>query len=374
MKSNFWKNKKILVTGGASFIGSHLVDDLISKNLEVRVVDDLSSGKFENIKQHVSNKSIEFVKGDLRETKVAKKAVGGIDLIFHLAGDHGGRAYVDLHQAGPSTNLLLDGNLFWQAYMAGVGKIVFASSGCVYPNYLQIDPKKKLYLAEQQVGPPYDADNMYGWAKLMAEMTLRAYTQEFGIKSAACRFFVVYGPRGKEDHAVMAMIARAFIKQDPFIIWGNGRQVRNWTYVDDIISGLLLAAEKIDDGTSVNLGSEERLTVLETAKMILEYSGHSAKVRLHPEMPTGPANRVANNKLAKELLGWEPQVKFSEGLKTTIEWYFANKDRQKVAENLHKVLAERSLNAKARPKHKKKTNGEVSKKEFYIRSQNAMDS
>lgn len=364
MKSNFWKNKKILVTGGASFIGSHLVDDLVSKNLEVRVVDDLSSGSLQNIKHHTSNKSIEFVKGDLRETRVVKKAVSGVDLIFHLAGDHGGRAYVDLHQAGPATNLLLDGNLFWQAHRAGVGKIVFASSGCVYPNYLQINPAQKLYLAEHQVGPPYDADNMYGWAKLMAEMTLRAYTQEFGIKSAACRFFVVYGPRGKEDHAVMAMIARAFIKQDPFIIWGNGRQVRNWTYVDDIISGFLLAAEKIDDGTSVNLGSEERLTVLETAKMILEYSGHSAKVKLHLEMPTGPANRVANNKLAKELLGWEPKVKFSEGLKKTIEWYFATRDRQKVAQNLHKVLTERNLNVEATPKRKKKTNGEVSREDF----------
>lgn len=342
MNRTFWKNKKILVTGGASFIGSHLVDALVSANLDVRVVDDLSSGNFANIKHHLSNKSIEFIKGDLRETDVAKKAVSGIDLIFHLAGDHGGRGYVDLHQAGPATNLLLDGNLFWQAYKAGVEKIVFASSGCVYPNFLQIDPKKKLYLNENQVGPPYDADNMYGWAKLMAEMTLSAFTREFGVKSASCRFFVVYGPRGKEDHAVMAMIARAFIRQDPFIIWGNGRQVRNWTFVEDIIRGFILAGEKIDDGTSVNLGSEERFTVLETVKMIFEYIGHSARIELHPEMPTGPANRVANNKLAKELLGWEPQVKFSGGLEKTVEWYFATKDRREVAKDLEKLLSERS--------------------------------
>lgn len=365
MNRTFWKNKKILVTGGTSFIGSHLVDTLVSANLDIRVVDDLSSGNFENVKHHLSNKNIEFIKGDLRETDVAKKAVSGVDLIFHLAGDHGGRGYVDLHQAGPATNLLLDGNIFWQAYKAGVGKIVFASSGCVYPNYLQINPKQKLYLKESQVGPPYDADNMYGWAKLISEMTLQAYAQELGIKSASCRFFTVYGPRSKEDHAITAMIARAFIKQDPFTVWGNGRQVRNWTYVDDIIRGFILAAEKIDDGTSVNLGTEERITVLEAVKMIFDYVGYSAKIELHPEMPTGPANRVANNKLAKELLGWEPQVKFSEGLEKTIEWYFANKDRQKVAENLNKVLVERRLNTAATPKQKKKTNGEVSKKEFY---------
>lgn len=351
MNNAFWKNKKILVTGGASFIGSHLVDALVSINSRVRVADDLSSGNFENIKHHITNKSIEFIKGDLRETTFAKKAVSGIDLIFHLAGDHGGRGYVDLHQADTATNFLLDGNLFWQAHKAKVDKIVFASSGCVYPNYLQIDPKKKLYLKEGQVGPPFDADNMYGWAKLMAEMTLSAFTKEFGMKSASCRFFVVYGPRGKEDHAVMAMIARAFIKQSPFIIWGNGRQVRNWTYVEDIVKGFILAAEKIDDGTSINLGSEERITVLETVKMIFEYIGYSAKIELHPEMPTGPANRVADNKLAKELLGWEPQVKFSEGLEKTIEWYFATKDRKEVAKDFEKLLSERkNLTVKPSPK------------------------
>ncbi len=369
MNSRFWRNKKILVTGGASFIGSHLVDTLISKNINVRVVDDLSSGNLKNIDHHITNKSVEFIKGDLRETGIAKKAVSGVNLIFHLAGDHGGRGYVDLHQAGPATNLLLDGNLFWQAYRAGVGKIVFASSGCVYPNYLQINPKQKLYLEENQVGPPYDADNMYGWAKLMAEMTLSAYSEEFGIKSASCRFFTVYGPRSKEDHAITAMIARAFIKQDPFIIWGNGRQVRNWTYVDDIVSGFILAAEKIDDGTSVNLGSEERITVLEAAKMIFEYVGYSAKIELHPEMPTGPANRVANNGRAKELLGWEPKVKFSEGLERTIEWYFANKDRQQVARKLEAVLTERNEFAETTSKKREGISKRVNNEEFSKYSQ-----
>ena len=365
MNKYFWKSKKILVTGGASFIGSHLIDTLVSHNLDVRIVDDLSSGIRENIQGHLKQKSVEFIRGDLRESSVAKKAVRDVDLIFHLAGDHGGRGYVDLHQAGPATNMTLDGNLFWQAHKANVEKIVFASSGCVYPNFLQIDPSQKLYLKENQVGPPYDADNMYGWAKLMAEMTLKAYTREFGIKSASCRFFVVYGPKSKEDHAVLAMIARAFIKQNPFVIWGNGKQVRNWTFVDDIISGFLLAAEKIDDGTSVNLGSEERLTVLETAKMILEYTGHTATIELHPEMPTGPANRVANNRLAKELLGWEPQVKFSEGLAKTVEWYFANRDHSKVAKNLDKILAERvNPNIELVGKRKKETNGKMTKPEL----------
>ncbi|MCR4305882.1 MAG: NAD-dependent epimerase/dehydratase family protein, partial [Candidatus Daviesbacteria bacterium] len=103
MKFN-WKNRKILVTGGASFIGSHLVDRLVPLAAAVRVVDDLSSGKKENIQIHLKNKAIEFVQGDLREQKITGKALKGMDLVIHLAGDHGGRGYIDLHQAGPASN------------------------------------------------------------------------------------------------------------------------------------------------------------------------------------------------------------------------------------------------------------------------------
>lgn len=340
---NFWQKKKILVTGGASFIGSHLLDTLVEKVKRVRVVDDLSSGKFENIKNHLKNKSIEFSKADLRDSAIAQKAVKGIDLVFQLAGDHGGRGYVDLHQAGPATNLLVEGNVFWQAYKANVEKIVFASSGCVYPNFLQKDYHKRLYLKEYHVGPPYDADNMYGWAKLMGEMVLRAYHDDWGIKTASCRFFTVYGPRGKEDHAVMAMIARAFTKQDPFIVWGNGQQIRNWTYVDDIVEGMMKVAEKIDDGSAVNLGTRERIRVIEAVKMILDYTSHKPKIEFRPNMPTGPANRVADNSKAKKLLGWHPKTKFKDGVKKTIDWYFSTKNPREVAKILNSALIERKV-------------------------------
>lgn len=356
MNSRFWRSKKILVTGGASFIGSHLVETLVQKAAKIRVVDDLSSGKFENIKNHLKNKSIEFIKADLRDSAIAQKTVKGIDFVFHLAGDHGGRGYVDLHQAGPATNLLLEGNVFWQAYKANVEKIVFASSGCVYPNFLQTDHKKKLYLKEKHVGPPYDADNMYGWAKLMGEMVLKAYRDDWGIKTASCRFFTVYGPRGKEDHAIIAMIARAFIKQDPYIVWGDGKQVRNWTYVDDIVDGIVNVAEKIDDGGAVNLGTTERIRVIDAVKMILKYAGHSPKIVFRPHMPTGPANRVADNSKAKKLLGWHPKTKFKDGVKKTIDWYFTTKHPKQVAAILDQALIERKV------KKGKSFASEVSKK------------
>jgi nucleoside-diphosphate-sugar epimerase len=198
-----------------------------------------------------------------------------------------------------------------------------------------------LYLTEDLVGPPYDADNLYGWAKLMGEMTLRAYHAESGMKCASCRYFTVYGDRGHENHAVIAMIARAFVRQRPFVVWGTGEQIRNWTHVSDIVSGTILAAERIDDGTAVNLGTMERTRVIDAAREVLRYTGHDAEIELHPEMPTGPLNRVADNALAKKLLGWEPQVMFNDGLHRTIDWYFSAKDRGLIASGLATRLTER---------------------------------
>jgi len=338
---SFWQNRRVLVTGGASFIGSHLTDALVERGAKVRIVDDLSSGKLENIRQHLAKGTVEFIQADLREPGVARMAMQGIEIVFHLAADHGGRGYVDLHQAGPASNLFLDGLVFWEARRAGVEKVIFASSGCVYPNFLQSNPEQEIYLTEDLVKPPYDADNMYGWAKLMAELTLKAYHREYGMKAASCRYFTVYGPRGVENHAVIAMIAKAFIGQNPFEVWGDGTQVRNWTYIDDIVRGTILAAEKIDDGTAVNLGTMERVRVIDAVKMVLEYTGHKAKIQLRPDMPTGPLNRVADNSLARKLLGWEPQVPFREGLKHTIDWYFATKDREQVRKILGRMLTER---------------------------------
>jgi nucleoside-diphosphate-sugar epimerase len=336
-----WNNKRVLVTGGASFIGSALVDALVDRGADVRVVDNFSSGRRENLATHLRSKTIELIDADLLDDAVARKAAHGMHLVFHLAADHGGRGYVDLHQAACASNLGLDGLVFRACVRESVEKVVFASSGCIYPNYIQNDPSEILYLTEDKAGPPYDADNLYGWAKLMAEMTLQAYYRDYGLKAASCRYFTVYGPRGHENHAVIAMIARAFVGQDPFVVWGNGEQIRNWTHVDDIVSGTIRTAEVINDGTAINLGTMERTRVIDAVNEVLRYTRHKAAIELHPEMPTGPMNRVADNSLAKRLLGWQPKIEFMSGLRSTIDWYFSTKDRKKVAAELDTLLTER---------------------------------
>ncbi len=336
-----WKKAHILITGGASFIGSHLVDALVTCGATVRVVDDLSSGRLENIQGHIEKQRIEFIQEDLCDTGIAERMVNGIDMVFHLAAVHGGRGYLESHQAACANNLALDGIVFRASRKAGVQKIVYASSGCVYPKSEQMNPQAEIYLKENMVGPPFDADNIYGWAKLMGEMTLQAFHRDYGIKSAVCRFFTVYGERGVENHAINAMIARAFIQQDPFVVWGNGEQIRNWTHVKDITKGILLAAEKINDGLAVNIGTMERTRVIDAVHEILRYTNSHARIELHPEMPTGPLNRVADNSLAKQLLDWEPEVKFVDGLHRTIDWYFQSKDRNQVRSTLDYMLSER---------------------------------
>jgi nucleoside-diphosphate-sugar epimerase len=338
-----WKNIPVLVTGGASFIGSHLVDELVKKGARVRIVDNLSSGKKENIKSHLQQNTIEFIKGDLLFPVVAKRAVKGISHVFHLAALHGGRGYVDTHQAACVKNVLLDTLLIDSAYHAGVKQFTFASSGCVYPNYLQGDIHKEVYLSEHMIGPPYEPDNMYGWAKLTTEKALRAYFQDYHMSSASCRFFTVYGDRGVENHAIIAMIAKAFIHQNPFEIWGDGTQVRNWTYVDDIVTGMLQAAEKIHDGSAINLGTMERIRVIDAANMICDMIGYKPQFLFQTNKPTGPYNRICDNSLAKKRLDWEPKILFSEGVKKTINWYITHKKQAWVRQNLPVLLMERNI-------------------------------
>ena len=336
-----WDQKHVLVTGGASFIGSHLVDALVKRGAKVRVVDNLSSGRLENIQHAIAARAIDFTQGDLLDPRLADAAMQGIDYVFHNAADHGGRGYIDLHQVNCSTNFILDGTVFRAAEKAGVQKVIFASSGCVYPENLQTNPDEELYLTEELVGPPYNADNLYGWAKLMAEMTLRAYYKEGRMKAVSLRYFTAYGPRCPESHAVMAMIARAMTDQNPFEVWGTGQQIRNWTHVSDIVEGSIRAAERIEDGSAINIGTMERTKVVECALAVLSYMGKNIELKFDPSKPTGPYNRVCDLTRCRAMLGWEPQVKFLDGLHSTIDWYVEHHDAKQLRHSLEHILVER---------------------------------
>lgn len=336
-----WEGLPVLVTGGASFIGSHLVDKLVGLRAKVTVADDLSSGTVENMQPHLDAGRINFIEADLRRQDTAEAVISGQSCVFHLAADHGGRGYIETHEAQCAGNLLLDGIVFSACLKSGVKRLIYASSGCVYPTILQANKDNVVNLVEAQAGPPFDADGMYGWAKLMGEKVLAAYARELGMQTVSCRYFTAYGPRATESHAVMAMIARAFIKQDPFEVWGTGEQLRNWTYVSDIVDGTIAAAEYVGSGEAVNIGTMEATRVLDAVHLILEQTGHTAEIETRPDMPTGPYYRIADNAKLFELSGWMPQIDFKTGLQRTIEWYYATKSQDRIRAELQHLLLER---------------------------------
>ena len=187
------------------------------------------------------------------------------------------------------------------------------------------------------------SDEEYGWAKLMGEMSLKAYYKQHRIKAASVRIFTAYGPRENETHAIVALIAKAFIHQSPFEIWGNGEQSRNFTYVEDIVSGLILACEHIEDGSAVNAGTDEFISLKRAAEEVFNIMGWSPPegVAYLKDKPVGVKYRAADNIYARKTTGWEPKYTFEKGLKETIKWYLENNDRKKVKENLQSLLMHR---------------------------------
>jgi len=341
-----WANTRVLVTGGASFIGSHLVDRLVSLGATVRVADDLSSGRLDNLEG--CRDRIEVLEGDLRDRDFARRAVDNVEMIFHLAACHGGRGFIDTHPAECASNMVLDGIVFDEARRAGTERVCFASSACVYPVQLQIKPEDgKTLLLREEYADPFKtgcaaADGEYGWAKLMGEMALKAHWKQYGMKSVCCRLFTAYGERENETHAVIALIAKAFIRMDPFEIWGDGQQDRNFTYVGDIVDGMIRASERIDDASAVNIGTSEHIRIIDAVRMIFdEMDFQPERFTFDTTKPVGVYSRAADLTRTRSLLEWEPETSFAAGLRRTIEWYQSSRQLGDVKARLSTLLTER---------------------------------
>ncbi|MHA1834083.1 MAG: NAD-dependent epimerase/dehydratase family protein [Candidatus Baldrarchaeia archaeon] len=327
MSLDFYEGKKVLVTGGASFIGSHLVDKLVDLKSQVTVIDNLTSGKLNNLEK--SLEKINFIKEDLEYIKLERllEIFKGHEIVFHLAAVHGGRGYIHMHPADVCSNFAIDHHVFEASYRAGVEKVVFASSACVYPPKLQRHVASDYLLKEEDTDPfklddYLSADIEYGWAKLMGEVQLIAFIKQYGLKGCSLRFVTAYGPRENETHAIIALIYKAYERMDPYVIWGTGEQERDFTYVEDIVEGTLLAGEKIEDGTPINLGTGKRYKIKQVAEKIFEIMRwRPKKIVFDTSKPVGVVSRALDITRAKQLLGWEPRFSLEEGLKRTIQWY-----------------------------------------------------
>lgn len=328
-----WTSKRILVTGGASFIGSHLVEALEARGAtDILVVDDLSTGKRSNLNSSCSSLTV----SDLRGSHTFWQSCNGRDVVFHLAAVHGGRGFIDTFPDRCALNFSIDANVMNVASQHRVPLFVYASSACVYPSLVNA-------LTEDLVGPPYHPDGIYGLAKLAGELSLKAYVEAGSIERAVCcRLFTVYGPRCLPSHAITAMIVRAVAGQDPYTIWGDGIQLRSWTYVDDAVEGMLVAAENAPTGWSAfNVGDETQTRVIDAARKVLGLLNHAPKViEFVPTAPVGPANRVASSGALRRL-GWKPSTLFDDGLARTVDWFTDQYGREQAAAMTNNLMGRR---------------------------------
>lgn len=345
MSTSFYSGKKVFVTGGAGFIGSALVDRLLDLGAIVTIGDNLSTGSFENLERvfhqhHIplhgnaggfeTEQKHRFLNLNFEEFAETQKALQGQEIVFHLAANIGGRGYIATHPADCCEGFSVNQNVVKAAHLSGVERLLFASSACVYPTELQSEYGSEYLLKEEDAFKDGwgNADETYGWAKLMGEEIVKAYHEQYGLKGSVTRYVTAYGPYENDTHAIIALIRRAVEHQDPYTIWGSGQQDRDFTYVDDIVSGTLMTCEKITDGSAVNLGTAKRYTMDEACEIIFDILGwHPQKIFHDTTKPEGVKTRALNNEKARSL-GWQPQFDLRAGLERTIDWFQKNRPAQ----------------------------------------------
>ncbi len=324
MQETFWKNKKVLVTGGAGFIGSHLVDMLVARGSSVTVLDNLSNGTLKNIEQ--VKKFIVFQKGDCTKPEDALVACKNQDIVMNLAARVGGIEYNRTHQGTMlRDNLNIDSIMIEAARLANVERYLVVSSACVYPHDASIPTPE----SEGFRNAPEETNGGYGWAKRMGEKLGQYYADEFGMKIAIVRPYNAYGPRdhfeSTSSHVIPSLIKRVVNGENPVVVWGSGKQSRAFLYAEDFAEGLMLGIERYPTADPVNLGTDEEISIEYLVKKVIEITGKKAKISFDTTKPDGSPRRNSDNTLAHEKLGFVAKTSLSEGLKKTIAWYLNEK-------------------------------------------------
>lgn len=317
---NFWKGRKVSVTGAAGFAGSHLVELLVSQGAAVTAVDDLSRGSRANLAAVA--KKIKFLRADVAEAKGAKAACKGQDVVIHAASKVAGVAFNSAHPATMYRAIVrANTHMVEAAVDAKVGRFVYISSACVYPRHCTIPTPE----SEGFSGEPEPTNAGYGWAKRMGEFETAAACKEFGLKAAIVRPYNLYGPRDHFDpetsHVIAALIRRVMSGETPLRVWGDGKTTRSFFYVDDFTRGVLETAERYAECDPVNLGTDEEVSIKDLAELILKTAGSKAKIEFDASKPSGQPRRNCDTRKAAEKAGFKARIPLSEGLRRTMEWY-----------------------------------------------------
>jgi len=302
-----------LVTGGAGFIGSHLVEELVRRGERVRVVDSLITGKRANLTGVASR--IEFVLGDLAEADVAERAVDGIEYVLHQAAipsvPRSVTEPVRCHRANVDATL----NLLVAARDAGVRRLVYAGSSSVYGNAAAL-PKRE-DMATDPLSP-------YALQKLVSEQYARMFTSLYGVETVTTRYFNVFGPRQDPSSpysGVISLFIRAFLEGRAPTIHGDGEQTRDFTYVANVVDGVLKACHATGVAGGVfNVATGGRISLNQLCRVLQQLTGSSLEPAFGPPRVGDVRDSQADITLARERLVYEPKVGFEEGLAQTLAW------------------------------------------------------
>lgn len=311
--------KRALVCGAGGFIGGHLVNRLKSEGYWVRGVD-LKYNEYGN------GNADEFVIGDLTDPVICRQVTeGGFDEVYQLAADMGGAGYIftgENDAAVMHNSALCNLNMLHAAQQAGVKKIFYSSSACMYPEYNQLDPDNPK--CSEESAYPAAPDSEYGWEKLFSERLYLTYQRNLGITVKVARFHNIFGPqgtwRGGKEKAPAAICRKVIEAADggTIEIWGDGKQTRSFLYVDECVEGVRRLMES-DFSGPVNIGSEEMISINDFAKLIAEISGKNITIK-NIKGPEGVRGRNSDNALIQEKLGWAPSHSLREGITKTYHW------------------------------------------------------
>jgi UDP-glucose 4-epimerase len=310
------EERRILITGGAGFIGSHLAEALVKHNNFVKIYDNFNPFYFNkeaNIKHLKEAKNCTLMKGDILELDTLKQAIDDdIELVFHIAAQPGVRFSVKTPFKTNEINVTGTINMLVAVQNSNVEKLINASSSSVYgsPQYLPIDEKH-----------PTNPVSPYGASKLAAEKYCKAFYRVYGIDVCSLRFFTVYGPRQRPDMAIH-IFTQKILKNEPPTIFGDGDQTRDFTFVEDTVSGIIASAEAKDTaGEDFNLGKGERCSVNELISLLIKTTGNAIEPIYTKEMRGDVSHTWADIAKAKKMLGYNPQISIEEGLQKFVAWY-----------------------------------------------------
>ena len=303
-----------LITGGAGFIGSHIAEALVNKGERVKIIDNLSTGRIENIKSFIDK--VKFIEGDIRDFDLLKKITKDVDIIFHEAALPSVPRSIDNPIASNANNIDGTLNVLYAAKLNNVHRVVYAASSSAYGNS-EVLPKTES-MKPNPLSP-------YAVTKYTGELYCKVFYNVYGLETISLRYFNVFGPRqdpNSQYSAVIPKFIKAYLTGKPPVIYGGGEQSRDFTYIDNVVrANLLEASAKETHGETVNIACGKRITVNQLAEIIRKEIGANLKPVHKSERPGDVRHSLADITLAKNLIGYEPVVDVYDGLRRTINYF-----------------------------------------------------